>query len=270
MTLFQFIKSRLFFKHLSYAIIAAIVLLFLTFLSLRIYTHHGQKIPVPDFRGSTLEEVHKIAENYKLNIEIADSVFNNDMPKGTVIEQSPEPGFDVKKRRRIFITLNAFNPEKINMPNVVGVSHRQAKAVLKNSGLEIGKLIHVPDIAINNVLKQRFDGEEIAPGTPIPKGSKIDLVLGKGLSDEKTILPDLYEYTLFEAKDRLLRAALNVGAIIYDESIETAVDTAQAKIWRQYPVYKDNKKIRLGSTVDLWLSVDSVKFAKTDTLLLNN
>jgi beta-lactam-binding protein with PASTA domain len=151
----------------------------------------------------------------------------------------------------------------------VGVSHRQAKAVLKNAGLEIGTLIHVPDIAVNNVLKQRFNGEEIEPGVLIPKGSKVDLVLGKGLSNEKTTLPDLHEYTLMEAKDRLLRAALNVGAIIYDTSVVEAVDTAQAKVWRQYPVYKENKQIRLGSTVDLWLSVDSLRFTEPDTLLLN-
>ncbi|MDY6799740.1 MAG: PASTA domain-containing protein [Bacteroidota bacterium] len=269
MTLLQFLKSKVFFKNLLYAILIGAGLILIIFLSLRIYTHHGQKISVPDFRGLTKEEVYKKAEYNQLHIEFVDSVYNNDMPKGTVIEQNPEPGFNVKKGRRIFITLNAFNPEKVKMPNVVGVSHRQAKAVLKNVGLEIGKLIHVPDIAVNNVLKQRFNGEEIEPGELIPKGSKVDLVLGKGLSNEKTTLPDLYEYTLMEAKDRLLRAALNVGAIIYDTSVVEAVDTAQAKVWRQYPVYKENKQIRLGSTVDLWLSVDSLRFAEPDTLLLN-
>ncbi|HKL08893.1 MAG TPA: PASTA domain-containing protein [Bacteroidales bacterium] len=270
MTLLQFLKSKVFFKNLLYALLIGIGLLLITFLSLRIYTHHGQKIPVPDFRGLSEEEVYKKAEKSKLNIEIIDSVYNNDMPKGTVIEQNPEPDFNVKKGRRIFITLNAFNPEKVKMPNIVGVSHRQAKAVLKNVGLEIGKLIHVPDIAVNNVLKQRFNGDEIKPGTLIPKGSKVDLVLGKGLSNEKTTLPDLFEYTLMEAKDRLLRAALNVGAIIYDTSVVEAVDTAQAKVWRQYPVYKEDRQIRLGSTVDLWLSVDSLKFTQPDTLLLEN
>jgi len=270
MTLLQFLKSKFFLKNLLYAILIAAGLIFIVFLSLRIYTHHGQKIPVPDFRGLTKKEVYKKAEQKKLNIEFIDSVYNNDMPKGTVIEQNPEPDFNVKKGRRIFITLNAFNPEKVKMPNVVGVSHRQAKAVLKNVGLEIGKLIHVPDIAVNNVLKQRFNGKEIEQGELIPKGSKVDLVLGKGLSNEKTTIPDLHEYTLMEAKDRLLRAALNVGAIIYDTSVVEAVDTAQAKVWRQYPVYKENKQIRLGSTVDLWLSVDSLRFAEPDTLLLEN
>jgi beta-lactam-binding protein with PASTA domain len=257
MTFFQFIKSKAFLKHLLFAIAGFVGLLIITFLGLRIYTHHGQKLSVPDFTGLTIEDVHKKAKKSKLRIEISDSVFNNNLPRGTVIKQNPIADFKVKKNRRIFITLNAVNPEKVEMPNIVGVSHRQAEAILKNVGLEIGRLIHIPDIAVNNVLKQKFEGNEITKGTLIPKGSKIDLVLGMGLSNQKTQVPDLDQYTLDDAKNRILRAALNLGAVIYDESIIDDVDSLNAKVWRQYPSFKENKQIRLGSTIDLWITVDS-------------
>jgi beta-lactam-binding protein with PASTA domain len=136
--------------------------------------------------------------------------------------------------------MNASNPEKVKMPNIIGVSHRQAEAVLKNAGLEIGRLIHVPDIAVNNVLKQKFNGKEIKEGMLVPKGSKIDLVLGMGLSNQKTQVPDLDHYTLERAKNRIMRSALNIGAIIYDESIIDATDSIEAKVWRQYPSFKEN------------------------------
>jgi beta-lactam-binding protein with PASTA domain len=272
MTLFKFLTSKTFFKHLGFATGSVMLLLILTFLILKIYTHHGQALSVPDFTGLTLEEVHKKAKKNKLRIEISDSVFNNNRPKSTVIEQNPVAGFNVKKNRRIFLIMNASNPEKVKMPNIIGVSHRQAEAVLKNAGLEIGRLIHVPDIAVNNVLNQKFNGKEIEEGAFVPKGSKIDLVLGMGLSDQKTQVPDLDHYTLERAKNRILRSALNLGAIIYDESIIDANDSIEAKVWRQYPSYKENKMIRLGSTVDLWLSVDSaVLYPETliDTSLVN-
>ncbi|MBI9055180.1 MAG: PASTA domain-containing protein [Bacteroidales bacterium] len=257
MTFLQFIKSKAFFKNLLYAIGILIGILILTFLTLRFYTHHGQKLSVPDFTGLTLEEVHSKAKKSKLRIEVADSVFNNNLPRGTVIKQNPVEGFNVKKNRRIFITLNAINPEKVEMPNIVGVSHRQAESILKNVGLEIGRLIHIPDIAINNVLKQKYNGEEISEGTLIPKGSKVDLVLGMGLSNQKTQVPNLDHYTLTDAKNKILRAALNIGAVIYDESILDDADSLDAKVWRQYPAFKENKTIRLGSTIDLWITVDS-------------
>lgn len=275
MTLFKFLTSKTFFKHLLYAIGIITALLILTFLILKVYTHHGQALSVPDFTGLTLEEVHKKAKKNKLRIEVSDSIFNNNLPKGTVIEQNPISGFKVKKNRRIFIVLNAFNPEKVKMPNIVGVSHRQAEAVLKNAGLEIGRLIHVPDIAVNNVLKQKYNSKEIEEGTMVPKGSKIDLVLGMGLSNQKTQVPNLDHYTLERAKNRILRSALNIGAIIYDESIEDATDSTEAKVWRQYPSFKENKMIRLGSSLDLWLTVDSailypeINMDIMDTVIIN-
>ncbi len=268
MTLLQFLASKTFWKHLGLAVVITGLIILITFLSLRIYTHHGQAISVPDFRGLKIEEAQELADDYDLRLEIIDSVFYNTRPKGSVIDQSPTVDFKVKKDRRIFITTNAFAPEEVKMPNVVGVSHRQAKAILQNRGLEIGKLIHVPDIAINNVLKQQFEGKQIEPGTSIPKGSKIDLVLGKGLSDQRITLPNLEEYTVTEARDRLLRAALNLGATIYDESIDDFQDSLNAKVWRQYPTYRKNRTIRLGSSVDIWLSVDSAKFVP-DTISVN-
>lgn len=258
MTLFKFLSSKIFYKLLAYALGGVTALLFLTFLILKLYTHHGQTLSVPNFKGLTMEEVYIKAKKSKMRIEVSDSVFNNNLPKGTVIEQNPTVGFKVKKNRRIFLIVNAFNPEKVEMPNIVGVSHRQAEAVLKNAGLEIGRLIHIPDIAVNNVLKQNFNSKEIKEGEMIPKGSKIDLVLGMGLSNQKTQIPNLDNYSLERAKNRILRSALNLGAIIYDESILTAEDSTDAKVWRQYPSYKENKLIRLGSTVDVWLTVDSL------------
>jgi beta-lactam-binding protein with PASTA domain len=257
MTLFKFLISKKFLKQLSIAFAGLSLLLIFTFLLLKLYTHHGQELSVPSFYGLTLNEAEIQAKKSKMRIEVIDSVFNNNRPKGTIIEQNPATGSKVKKNRRIFLVINALSPEKVKMPNIVGVSHRQAEAMLKNVGLEIGRLIHVPDIAVNNVLKQKYQGEEITTGALVPKGSKIDLVLGMGLSNQTTSVPDLNHYTLEDAKNRILRSALNTGAIIYDESIVDGLDSIEAKVWRQYPSYKENKRIRLGSTIDLWVTVDS-------------
>lgn len=265
----KFITSKLFFKHLGISILVFLGLILITLLGLRLYTHHGQAIKVPDFTGLTMEEANHIALDKELRLEIIDSVYNHERKKGTVIDQNPNPGFHVKKNRRILLTTNAFNPEKVKMPNVVGVSHRQAKSMLKSVGLEVGKLIHVPDIAINNVLRQQIGDQQLTPGMPIPKGTKIDLVLGSGLSNERTAIPDLFEYTQMEARDRLLRAALNLGAVIYDETVLTDKDSARAKVWRQYPTFQENRRIRLGSSVDLWLTVDSTYFIADTTEIID-
>jgi beta-lactam-binding protein with PASTA domain len=261
MNFLRFLFSRVFLKHLSIALAIALFLTITIFLFLRIFTRHGQALSVPDLAGLSLHEVDSVLSERKLRFQVVDSVYNTLAPRGSVIDQNPQPEFKVKENRTIFLTINAFNPEIIQMPNVVGVSLRQATAVIETAGLRIGKLTYVPDIAVNNVLQQKFRGTVIEEGDSIIKGSEIDLVLGRGLSNEKTAAPDLVGLLMEEATQKITRRYLNLGAVIYDPSIETAEDSAAAFIWKQRPIYTEDNEIliSLGASVDIWVTVDSSK-----------
>ena len=265
MNLFRFILSQDFLKHLIIAAVAIIVIISSAFIILDIYTNHGESLPVPDLKKLSVEEAQKVAEKHDLQVEVTDSVFQDNWPKATVVKQNPEPGFHVKKERSIFLTMNATNAEKVKMPNVVGVSHRHAKAILNNSGLRVGKYIHVPDIAVNNVLKQKYKGEEIEPGSMIPKDTEITLVLGKRVSNQQSEIPNLKNMELDEAENKILESAMNIGVISYDSSINNKKDSSEARVWKQYPQYHRDRKIQLGSYIDLWLTVDSAKLPRIDT-----
>jgi beta-lactam-binding protein with PASTA domain len=268
MELLKFLISRHFWKSLFIAIAITIVVITSIFLSLKIYTRHGQAMAVPDLTGMTLAEADSIILEKELRYQVVDSVYNTEITRGCVVEQNPPPEFKVKKNRTIFITINAFNPEMVLMPDLVGVSLRQATAIIENSGLEVGRLTYVPDIAINNVLQQKIDGNVIEEGDSIIKGSRVDLILGRGLSNDKTVAPELLGLLLEEAKDRITSRFLNLGAIIYDGSIYNAEDSAGARVWKQRPYYKETQLISLGASVDIWLTVDSLKLGLSDTTRL--
>ena len=265
MEFLKFLVSRRFFKNLFLAIVITFVVVTAIFLALRIYTRHGQALAVPDLTGMTLEETDSIIMERKMHFYIADSVYNSDVPRGCVVEQNPPPEFKVKKDRTIFVTINAFNPEMVPMPNLVGVSLRQATAILKNSGLEAGRLRYQADIAVNNVLQQKLNGNVIEEGDSVVKGSRIDLTLGRGLSEDKTVAPELRGMNLIRARERITANYLNVGAIIYDGSVFDAEDSAKAKVWKQKPDYDGSRLINLGASVDIWLTTDSVKLGMNDT-----
>ena len=259
MDFIRFLFSRVFLKHLSIAVGITFFLFTAVFLFLRIFTRHGQALSVPDLTGLSIHEADSILEQRKLRYQIVDSVYNNFIPRGSIIDQNPSPEFKVKENRNIFLTINAFNPEIIRMPDVVGVSLRQATAIIQTAGLKIGKLTYVPDIAVNNVLQQKFKGNVIEEGDSIIKGSEVDLILGRGLSNEKTAAPDLIGLLFEEAKQRITTRYLNLGAVIYDGSFDDAEDSAAAFIWKQRPLFDDEILIHLGATVDIWLTVDSTK-----------
>ena len=261
MNFLRFLISKVFLKHLAIAVAITFLVMSGIFLFLRIYTRHGQALSVPNLKGMSLEEADSVLAARDLHMHIVDSVFNMNATRGSVTDQNPRAEFKVKEGRTIFITINAFNPEIIPMPNVEGVSLRQARAILETAGLKVGKLTYIPDIAINNVLKQKYRGNVIEEGDSVARGSEIDLVLGRGLSNEKTAAPELVGLLFSEARQRITDRYLNLGAVIYDRSFENADDTARAFVWKQRPVYdKDNEiLVNLGSTVDVWVTVDSTK-----------
>lgn len=266
MKFIKFISSKIFLKNLGISFVIGLAILFVVFLWLKVFTHHGKAKPIPDFYGLTPLEAQDLGKDNKLRIEITDSVYNTSAERGTIVEQYPKVGKKVKKNRKIFLIINATNPESVEMPGVVGLTHRQAKAILETYGLEVGKLSYVPDLAKNNVLKQKFNGIEIQEGDSIPKGTSIDLVLGTGLSNRKTIVPDLIGSTYEQARSSILNASLNMGAALYDETVFNMEDSLLAFIWKQNPEFDEENPIQLGSPVHLWLSIDSTRLPQPDTL----
>lgn len=267
MDFFRFLKTKQFLRHLGLAAAISLILLLGALLWLKIYTHHGKTIVVPDLTGLTEDEVDDVTSSRHLRFEIIDSVFSTEMPRGTVIKQNPNPASRVKKNRRIFLTMNAVNPEMVSMPQLIGLSFRQARLALENAGLVQGSITYKPDFAKNNVLQQMHGDTVINEGTEIAKGAVIDLVLGMGLSSQTTRVPDLLGLGLEEASEVISDYYLNLGAITYDESFEEAEDSSGAKVWRQYPDYDEFKRLNMGMEIDIWLTLDSTLLPLSDSTI---
>jgi eukaryotic-like serine/threonine-protein kinase len=270
MSLKNFLLSKIFFKNLTISIAMAVGLIIILLIWLNIYTRHGQARSVPDFYGLTLEQTARLAKKNRLNYQVIDSVFTNQVPRGCIAEQNPKPGFKVKKRRRIVLTINAFNPEKVVVPNLVGLPKRQAVANIQSSGLEVGKLRYIPDLSVDFVIQQLNKGRDIAAGDSIQKESVIDLVLGKGLSNQRTPIPNLLGLKLEPAKNSIVGASLNLGTYIYDNSIVTSEDTIKAFVFKQNPEFREMASLQLGSAIYLWLTVDSAKLPVDSTLVVKS
>lgn len=263
----NFILSKVFFKNLGLAVVIVIGIVMVLLIWMNFYTRHGQARPVPDFYGKSMDEVKALAKKNKLKYQIIDSVYTSVVPKGSVAEQNPKPGFKVKKWRNIVLTINAFKPEMVAMPNLVELPLRQASQVLQNAGLEMGKRRFKPDLSVNVVLEQLCNGREINPGDSIQKGSVVDLVLGKGLTNERTGIPYLLGMPLDPARNRILESSLNLGTYIYDNTIKNHADSARAFVYKQNPEYKSGATLPLGSDIYLWLTVDSTRVAADSTVV---
>ena len=268
MSLKNFIFSKIFLKNFGLAVAIIIGGVIILLIWLNFYTRHGQARPVPDFYGLTLEETSALAKKNKLKYHIIDSVYTNIVPRGCIAEQNPRPGFKVKKWRNVALTINAFHPEMVAMPNLIDLPKRQAILVIEGSGLEMGLLKYKPDLSIDVVIEQQLNGKKIVAGDSIQKGSVIDLVLGKGLSNQRTPVPELIGYDLESARTRILGASLNLGAFIFDNTIVNGSDSLNAFVYKQNPEFSEEASLQLGSAIYLWLTNDSAKLPTDSTLFI--
>ncbi|MGD0582492.1 MAG: PASTA domain-containing protein [Bacteroidales bacterium] len=267
MSLKNFLLTRVFIKNLGLAAVILVGILMVLLIWMNIYTRHGQARSVPDFHGLSLEQTAKLARKSRLKYQIIDSTYTSQVGPGCIAGQNPLPGFRVKKWRKINLTINASNPEMVAAPDLVGLPKRQAIALLESSGLEVGQRYYLPDLSVDFVLKQLHNGQEVKAGESIRKGSVIDLVLGKGLSNERTPVPNLVGFKLDKAKNEILSASLNLGTYIYDSTIVSADDTMNAFIFKQNPEFNETATLQLGSAVYLWLTVDSAKLPVDSTMV---
>jgi eukaryotic-like serine/threonine-protein kinase len=274
MSLKNFILSKLFLKNLGIAILIVVGGVMMLLIWMNFYTRHGQARPVPNFVGLTMEQTVRLAKKSRLRYQIIDSIYTSTVPRGCIAEQNPKPGFKVKKWRNVVLTINAFRPEMVAMPNLVDLPLRQAKALIESSGLEIGLLKYKPDLSIDVVIDQQYNGRGIREGDSLQKGSVVDLILGKGLSNQHTPVPYLLGMKLEPAKNKILISSLNLGTFVYDNTIVNAADTDNAFVFKQIPEFKTDANLQLGSNIYLWLTVDSAKLSVdstgivTDTLSL--
>jgi hypothetical protein len=123
--------------------------------------------------------------------------------------------------------------------------------ILESYGLQVGKLIKVPDLRQNQVLKQLVGGKEIAPGAPIAKGTSVDLEVGDGLGNQEFPVPNIVNMPADEATTLLVGQGLQVGEIFYQPAEEGQTDGTVVK---QRPVAGPGATIRMGQLVDLWVA----------------
>jgi beta-lactam-binding protein with PASTA domain len=259
MSLKDFILSKIFLKNLGIAVSIVVGSILVLMIWMNLYTRHGQARPVPNFVGLTMSQTTELARKNRLRFKVIDSIYTAAVPRGCIAEQNPKPGFKVKKWRNIVLTINAFHPQMVAMPNLVDLPLRQAKALIESSGLEVGLLKYRPDLSIDVVINQQYNGKNIADGDSIQIGSVIDLVLGKGLSNQRTSVPDLTGMKLDPAKNKIQISSLNLGTFVYDNTIQSKADTLNAFVYKQNPIYGDDASLQMGSSIYLWLTVDSAK-----------
>lgn len=239
-------------KNVLIAIGVIVALSWITLFCVDFYTHHGEAEVVPDLRGSTIEEAQVILASKGLRVQVIDSVYVRGKKLGTIIEQNPSPNSNIKTNRPIYVKINSRFVRQVSLPELSDVSYRQADAMLQSIGLSVGSVEYAPSEYKDLVIQVKFHGRVVLPGTRVPEGSAVVLVVGSGEGNAEVQVPAIKGMGLEEATEAITAASFVVGAVEYDST--PSGDEDEYIIYRQRPAA--GSMLSGGSRIDVYLSKD--------------
>jgi len=212
------------FKYTAVAILLflAIFMLF-AFLWLKMYTHHGQELELPDYTGYQYEDAVKDARKKKFRMSVLDSLHVLGKPGGEILKQNPEPHSLVKQKRMIYVTITKRSPDKIlsgRLPEMYGKNYDRKKKELADHFEIKTKVVDKrfdPGEA-GQILEVRYKGKVIMDNrgrdndVSIEKGDVLDFVISEK-SGGIVAVPNLECKTYEEAQFLLENLGLVIGEI---------------------------------------------------------
>ena len=241
------------FVHIG-IIIALFLVFFFSFFFIYLpwSTNHGQSITVPDLKGMTLEEMEKALDDRDLDYEVSDCTFVAGAKPLSILTQYPKSGSSVKEGRKIYLTIVTATAPMVKLPDVIGRSESSAKNQLLSAQLVAGTTEMIPALEENTVLKIKFNGQEVKPGTLIPKGSTVVFVVGDGLGDQMVEIPNLVGMAADEAE--ILVSGQNL--VLSKRYVGPVEGFADGTVVKQRPASEGNK-IHIGDVIDIEIAGDA-------------
>lgn len=265
--MFKFLTHRPFWVNLLAAIALALLMVFVFLQLLGVITKHGKHLTVPSVMGKSTAEAVRFLEEKGFVVIIQDSIYTDTAKMGIVLKQLPDPNSTVKINRTVFLTVNRVTLPLVEMPSLEGKTFNYALIILERSHLTLGDTSTKPDFMRGSVMEQLYKGKRVQYGTKVPWGSRIDLVIAGGLSEERFLVPSVVGLTLSEATTLLEAAGLSVGATI---PLGIITDTASAYVYKQNPpkLTTDQQPlyIKSGQLMDLFISQQMIVVDSTATL----
>ena len=259
--LFYFLISKQLWKNLLIMILVFVFLVIAVDQVLKMYTRHGQKIPLPDYVGESITSASEDAERRTFEIIIADSVYMVGRRGGIILDQIPEAGQLVKEDRKIYVTTTKFKPDMVrleDLPPFYGRNYERTARVLNMAHSIRTSIVERtfdpgPEGHIMGVL---FEGDtivyrdEMKEGVQIPIGGSLGFIVSQQRGGTVEV-PNLVCRTYDEAEFIIASYKLRVGNTRMQGEV-SSLD--RAFVVGQDPEYASDARIEMGSPINLILS----------------
>ncbi|MBN2054123.1 PASTA domain-containing protein [bacterium] len=183
------------------------------------------EVRVPDLRGLDFIEAIEITQSRDLVLYLEERVFNDEQPRGMIVQQVPEPGQLCKPGRKIKVRISR-GRARIDVPDLRGLPLRQAAHRLEILGLTPGEVT-----AIHSDLMGRGLVLATAPpaGAAMDSGRLVKFIVSEG-NARQFVMPSLVDGTLEDARAFFGKAGIKIQNVRYRSTGGAAQGTVLAQI----------------------------------------
>ncbi len=196
-------------------------------------SNDSASIIVPNFIGETLDQAKSFFTG--LNVTTQNSPSSN-VPVGKIMDQKPLPLTKTKRGSNVLLTIST-GPGTTTIPaDLLGLSLVDAESKIRATGLQIGQITQ----ANSNATPGTIIGSDPQPGSAVPAGTSINLVIANG----QVAVPGVIGNDKVQAATTLTQAGL-----IVTENTGSDSNAPDGSVLTQTPAA--GTSVPIGSTVTL-------------------
>jgi len=196
---------------LKVLVICALVFLLVGIVGYRVVEHRvrSTEVAVPNIAGYPFDAAAQLfhEKGLDLGLRIEGTEFSDFAQPGEILSQFPRSDSFVKAGSVVRVRISA-GSARVACPDLRGANDLQAGIDLRAADLAEGErsFVHAPDAAGESVMAQHPP-----PGSPLLRGSKVDLLVSLGARRPQYLMPDLVGMSRFEAEEVLASSSLKVA-----------------------------------------------------------
>jgi eukaryotic-like serine/threonine-protein kinase len=136
-----------------------------------------KKVNVPDIKGYDLTLAESTLERVGLKRGSIDKVYNNNVPKGSVIDQEPSQGQEVLEGSEVNIILSD-GPELtlVKVPILIGKTIEEAQNEIKKAKLTLGEVRYGSD---SRFVSDVITDQDVAAGIQVREGTVVNITINR-------------------------------------------------------------------------------------------
>ncbi|MGE5474866.1 MAG: Stk1 family PASTA domain-containing Ser/Thr kinase [Ignavibacteriales bacterium] len=167
-------------------------------------------IKAPNIVGMQVEEAKELLKQNNITIKETERRYDDKLAKDAIISQDPIADMEMKSPGEIRVVVSE-GQETVNVPDLTGMSYREAQNELQKYGLLI-RIIYEPNAEIpqNYVIRQTP-----AANSPFAKNSEVQVFVSDGAENAKIKVPNLIGMSETDARQLIRDSRLTLGDVSY-------------------------------------------------------